>query len=251
MFGKLGSTYHNEVRTYPVYVHPFVQSLCHALSKSSTSSHLDFICSCFIFLRYLYQVRAGDHTLKRTEISEQEYIPERIYLHPNHNHHLLENEIAPIKLIQPVELGPFVRSVCLPKKEEGDLAIPGKYGFVAGWGATKPLKTVQTLPNADRFSTVLKHSAFTIQSNPLCSNRTRFPVNSTSFCAGNGKGGNDTCFGDSGGAFVREGKREDGYRWVATGLVSWREGCAQRNKFAYYTRLYPFIDWIKNTMDEN
>lgn len=151
-----------------------------------------------------------------------------------------------------MELGKFVRAVCLPKKEGGDLAIPGKYGFVAGWGAAKPLQQGERPANADRFSTVLKHSAFTIQSDRLCSNRTRFPVNSTtSFCAGDGKGGNDNCHGDSGGAFVREGRKEDGYRWVAAGLVSWGQGCAQRNKFTYYTRLYPFIDWIKNTMDEN
>ena len=210
------------------------------------------MCTSFIFLRYRYQVRAGDHNLKKIEESEKRYIPERIHLHPNFNLRLFENDIALIKLIQPVELGKFVRTVCLPKKEEGDLAIPGKYGYVAGWGGTKPLKTGQTLSIADRFSRVLKHSAFTIQSDRLCSNRTRFPVNSTTtFCAGDGKGRNDPCQGDSGGAFVCEKRRDDGYRWVATGLLSWGEGCAQRNKFAYYTRLYPFTDWIKNAMDEN
>ena len=144
--------------------------------------------SSFIFLRYQYLVRAGDHNLETIEKYEQRYSPERIHLHPNYSHHLFENDIALVKLRQPKKLGPFVRTVCLPKKEEGDLAIPGKYGFVAGWGATKPLKTGQRPAHGDRCSTVLKHSAFNIQSDRLCSNRTWFPFNSTtSFCAGDGE----------------------------------------------------------------
>ena len=162
------------------------------------------------------------------------------------------NDLALIKLIKPVHLGKFVRTVCLPTKDEGDLAIPTKYGIVAGWGSTKALKPREGPKKADRYSTVLQYSAFTIQSDRLCSNRSALPFNSTvSFCAGDGKGGNDTCMGDAGGAFVREGRRGDGYRWIATGLVSWGVGCAQKDKFTYYTRVYPFIDWIKKTMDEN
>ena len=162
------------------------------------------------------------------------------------------NDLALIKLIEPVQLGKFVRTVCLPTKDEGDLAIPTKYGIVAGWGSTKALKPGERPEKADQYSTVLQYSAFTIQSDRLCSNRSVLPFNSTvSFCAGDGKGGNDTCMGDSGGAFVREGRRGDGYRWIATGLVSWGNGCAQKDQFTYYTRVYPFIDWIKKTMDEN
>ena len=54
-----------------------------------------------------------------------------------------------------------------------------------------------------------------------------------------------------GGAFVREGKRGDKYRWIVTGLVSWGEGCAQENQYGYYTRVYPFIDWIKKVVAKN
>ena len=74
--------------------------------------------------------------------------------------------------------------------------------------------------------------------------------NSTvSFCVGDGKGGNDICH--DGGAFVREGKRGDKYRWNVTGLLSWGEGCAQENQYGYYTRVYPFIDWIKKVVAKN
>ena len=98
----------------------------------------------------------------------------------------------------------FVRAVCLPKKDE-----PLKPGEVA--------------------KIATKGSSFRIQQDQLCSNKSVIAINSTvSFCTGDGKGGNDTCHGDSGGVFVREARRGDVYRWVATGIVSWGNGCEKR-----------------------
>ena len=206
--------------------------------------------ACIFFRRY--RLKAGDHNLEKVERSEQKITPEKIYVHPEYNDAHFVNDIALVKLKQKVELGKFVRTVCLPTKDEGDLAIPKKYGITAGWGATKALKPGESLADADRYSRILQHSAYVIQPDQLCLNRSVLPFNSTvSFCAGDGKGGNDTCKGDSGGAFVREGRREGGYRWVAVGLVSWGNGCAQKDEYEYNTRVFPFIDWIKKTMDEN
>ena len=206
----------------------------------------------FCFASVRYKIKAGDHRLDKNEKTQQEFYPERIIHHPEYNNDDYFNDIALVKLEQKLELGPSVRTVCLPKKGEGDLAIPGKHGYVAGWGATKALKLGEKQKPDDRVSNVLRYSSYTIQKDSLCSNKTNFAFNwEVSFCAGDGKGGNDTCKGDSGGAFVREGKREDGYRWVATGVVSWGEGCAQKNKYSYYTRVLTFIDWIKKTMKDN
>ena len=204
----------------------------------------------FFLVSLRYKIKAGDHKLNKKEKSEQEIVPERIIHHPEYGNFL--NDIALVKLGDKVELGPSVRTVCLPKKGEGDLAIPGKHGYATGWGATKALKSGERPEKDDRVSNVLKYSSFLIQMDSLCSNATTETFQpEVSFCAGDGKGGNDTCKGDSGGAFVREGKRGDAYRWVATGIVSWGEGCAQKNKYGYYTRVYTYIDWIKKTMKEN
>ena len=51
--------------------------------------------------------------------------------------------------------------------------------------------------------------------------------------------------------FNKERTTGEDYRWVATGLVSWGLGCSQKNQYGYYTRVYPFIDWIKNTIKKN
>ena len=188
----------------------------------------------------------------KDEKSQQEINPEKIYVHPKYNDSAFVNDIALVKLKKEVKLRKFVRTVCLPEKHEGDLAIPKKYGIVTGWGSVKALKPGEYPDDAHRYSKVLQYSAYTIQSERLCSNRSGLPFNSTvAFCAGDGRGGNDTCNGDGGGAFVREGRRGDGYRWVAAGLVSWGNGCAQKDLFTYYTRVFPFIDWIKKTMNEN
>ena len=142
-----------------------------------------------------------------------------------------------------MELGEFVRTVCLPEKSEGDLAIPNKRGTVAGWGVTRPLKLGERVS----LSKVLRHATFTIKRDQLCKNKSGIKFNSTTaFCAGDGKGNSDSCHGDSGGAFVREIRNS---KWVVVGVVSWGNGCAQKDQYGYYTRIHPFLDWIKETME--
>lgn len=200
-----------------------------------------------------YQVTVGDHHLRKDEKSQSEVAVKKIFVHQDYVDNKITNDIALVKLDEEVKLGPFVRTLCIPEKDEGDLAIPKKYGIATGWGVTQALKPLQVPKEHKRYSDRLQYSAFTIQSDQLCVNKSAgFFVNSTvTFCAGEGKGGNDTCQGDSGGAFVREAKRGDDFRWVATGLISWGEGCAQKDKYGYYTRVYSFIDWIKKTMEDN
>lgn len=202
-------------------------------------------------LLFRYEIIAGDHHLDKEENSEQKSYPAKIFVHQEFQQPLFLNDIALVKLKNNLEIKKYVKTVCLPDEKEGDLAIPSKYGFVSGWGVTqalKPKKSSEAAPKAK----VLKYSSYTIQHDRLCVNKSSLPLNSTvSFCAGDGKGGNDACRGDSGGAFVREGKRGKTYRWVVAGLVSWGEGCAQKDQYGYYTRVYPFIDWIRKTVNEN
>ena len=176
----------------------------------------------------------------------------KIIVHDKFNPETYLNDIALLQLDQQLELQPFVRTVCLPEKDERDLAIRDTFGIATGWGVTEAMKYGQR--NGKR-SKVLQHASFKIQSDQLCSDRSKpFSINSTTtFCAGDGQGIKDACHGDSGGAFAREAKRrhEKRWAWVATGIVSWGKGCAQKNEYGYYTRVYPFIDWIKKAMNKN
>ena len=158
-------------------------------------------------------------------------------------------DIALVKLSRKAQLNTLVRTLCIPQKDEGDLAIPRTDGIVAGWGMTRALR-YGDLPKPPYLSKVLRHASLTIQRDQLCLNKTAVTYNSTmAFCAGDRKGKRSSCKGDSGGAFVREIKRGRNVQWVAVGIVSWGEGCAERDKYGYFTRVYPFIEWIKRNIE--
>lgn len=79
-------------------------------------------------------------------------------VHPKHRISAFDFDIALVKLTQAVRLNTFVRTVCLPEKEEGDLATVQASGIVAGWGVTRPLGLAE--PPAPRdFSSCYSHNS--------------------------------------------------------------------------------------------
>nr|AND61522.1 factor B2b protein [Exaiptasia diaphana] len=188
--------------------------------------------------------RAFDENVKSTPA--EKLINPDSYIHGNG----FKNDIALIKLKEPFELGPFIRKICLPGKKNVDM--PGKTGYVAGWGKTKIYKNGGEAKSLEN-SKVLMESRFEIQPPQICINSTskrhRGDVDpKVVFCAGDGQGGNDTCSGDSGGSFMRLVEQEGKWKWVSVGLVSWGEGCGMKNKYGMYTKVWPFVDWIKKTI---
>ena len=187
------------------------------------------------------------------ETFQQEIVPEEILTHPRFKPSGLpffESDIALVKLSQEVELSKFVRTVCLPEKDEGDLAVPKIRGSVAGWGVTRPLRRGE-YTHLREISKVLRHTSFPIKSDQLCINKSGIQFNTTTaFCAGDGRGGEDACSGDSGGPFVRDVTSSFVGKWVVIVIVSWGNGCAQKDQYGYYTRIHPFLDWIRETINE-
>ena len=90
-------------------------------------------------------MKVGDHNLERDERFQQDIDPGKFFVHQDYVDQKFVNDIALIKLKEKVELSPFVRTLCLREKDEGDLAIPTKYGFATGWDVTRLLPIVLAL----------------------------------------------------------------------------------------------------------
>ncbi|XP_063570684.1 trypsin-3-like [Pongo abelii] len=68
-------------------------------------------------------------------------------------------------------------------------------------------------------------------------------ITNSMFCVGFLEGGKDSCQGDSSGPVVSKGKLQ--------GVVSWGYGCALKNRPGVYTKVYNYVDWIKDTIAAN
>ena len=79
---------------------------------------------------------------------------------------------------------------------------------------------------------------------PLPDCRAAYPdarIDGSVICAGLDIGGRDSCQGDSGGPlFVKVGDI-----WAQIGIVSWGYSCAAPGKFGVYTRIGPYVDWLR------
>jgi secreted trypsin-like serine protease len=163
---------------------------------------------------------------------------EKIIVHPNWDRPTFKNDVALLKLSQPLAGAVPIQVVT---SATAPLAGPGILATVAGWGLTR---------ESGQISNVLRHVGVQIVSNPVCNGPQSYSGSITDemFCAGFVEGGKDSCQGDSGGPFmVFSG--QGGF--LLAGVVSWGEGCARPNKFGVYTRLWIYSDWIKQQMTAN
>ncbi|XP_029954773.1 hyaluronan-binding protein 2 [Salarias fasciatus] len=187
-----------------------------------------------------YQVVLGGVNLQRQEEMDQTIPVIQTIVHENYRSTsaAVYNDIALLKL--KVTDSPycaketrFVRTACLP-----DRPFPaGKECVISGWGATEAYSYSPQLLNA-RVFLISEDRCKTPQ---IYGNR----LDSSMLCAGILQGGVDSCQGDSGGPLVCE---QDGTHYV-TGVVSWGQGCAERNKPGVYANVHTFLNWIKSKMN--
>ncbi|PNI44596.1 PRSS22 isoform 3 [Pan troglodytes] len=67
------------------------------------------------------------------------------------------------------------------------------------------------------------------------------PITEDMLCAGYLEGERDACLGDSGGPLMCQ---VDG-AWLLAGIISWGEGCAERNRPGVYISLSAHRSWVE------
>jgi len=150
-----------------------------------------------------------------------------------------------LKLDSPLEFNADVQPACLPTSDfapEYDPSI-GDRCFTSGWG--------DHYFGDPAFYDYLSYVRVPMVTNEQCSamyqNLSYFAgkqMDDSELCAGFPEGGKDACQGDSGGPLVcnHNGKA------VATGVVSWGEGCAFPGYPGVYGRITKVLDWVKSNM---
>uniref|UniRef100_A0A8C0JC68 Peptidase S1 domain-containing protein n=1 Tax=Chelonoidis abingdonii TaxID=106734 RepID=A0A8C0JC68_CHEAB len=203
-------------------------------------------------------VRLGEHNIQHLDWTEQLRLSEKMIRHPGYNSASKDNDIMLIKLLTPANLNKNVQPLELPTS----CPSPKEECVVSGWGTTKSPQLY--------FPPVLHCGKVSIFSQEQC--RSIYPRYYTEnmLCAGVLEGGVDSCqsrelsslrcrfdnvvsevhsclsflAGDSGGPLLCNGKLQ--------GIVSWgTQTCALPNKPGVYVTVCKYVDWIRETMNNN
>jgi len=161
------------------------------------------------------------------------------FMHPDYNSRTHENDIALIRLHQPLDLtDPDVTEVCMPDRQTTTIPSDNTSLVAIGWGT---LFSDGSTTNDLRQVTVRAINEL----NPFCSTIIKNSVNQ--FCAGVPGGGKDTCQGDSGGPLM-----EYDYslkQWKIVGVTSYGRGCGLSTSAGVYARVSYYYNWINSMMN--
>ncbi|XP_074085424.1 transmembrane protease serine 11B isoform X2 [Macrotis lagotis] len=153
-------------------------------------------------------------------------------IHENYNPYSQHDDIAVVRLAEPVPFTNNVHRVCLPEATQNFL--PGSDVVVTGWGA---------LSYDGLYPKLLQKAPVKIIDTEICNSRDSYGglVLDTMLCAGYMEGYIDACQGDSGGPLVYPNSRNI---WFLVGIVSWGDECGKKNKPGVYTRVTSYRPWI-------
>ncbi|XP_017768595.1 PREDICTED: trypsin-1-like isoform X2 [Nicrophorus vespilloides] len=153
-------------------------------------------------------------------------------VHPDYAGGVNPNDVALLKLAEPLEFNDSVQPIALPAA--GD--IPSGDSVLSGWGSTSSGQ-IPSMPNN------LQKIDLPLLSNEECANAlsaimgTSEPLNQDNVCTGPLDGGKSACSGDSGGPLAQDGK--------VIGIVSWGiMPCGSTGAPSVYTQVSSFVDFI-------
>uniref|UniRef100_A0A6I8P089 Coagulation factor XII n=1 Tax=Ornithorhynchus anatinus TaxID=9258 RepID=A0A6I8P089_ORNAN len=170
----------------------------------------------------------------------QEFAVQEYRFHERYKSETYQHDIALLHLKEREDGGcaqfsPFIQTACLPNVTE-PLSAPAPLCEIAGWG--------HQYEGAEKYSNFLQEAQLPLISQERCSSPEVHgaKISPDMLCAGYLEGGTDACQGDSGGPLVCE---EAEGRVTLRGIISWGEGCGDRNKPGVYTNVAHHLPWIR------
>uniref|UniRef100_A0A3Q1AH37 Plasminogen activator n=1 Tax=Amphiprion ocellaris TaxID=80972 RepID=A0A3Q1AH37_AMPOC len=189
------------------------------------------------------EVILGRTFRKQNSSSEQIFKVEKFWIHEKFDNETFDNDIAILKLQTDIGIcavnSPEVLPACLPDR---GLVLPDWTECeISGYGKEAEF--------AAEYSNRVKRGHVRLWPKERCipdvlSGRT---VTSNMLCAGDTRGLDDACKGDSGGPLVC--RNND--RMTLMGVISWGDGCGQKDKPGVYTRVTHYVDWINRKIKAN
>ncbi|WP_019613934.1 serine protease [Psychromonas ossibalaenae] len=159
----------------------------------------------------------------------------KIYIHPDYDAVAINNDIALIKLQQPIS-SPVIISALDTTATINAMAAESKVTSI-GWGSTVGYAYGEVVtPN---YPFILRDVELPLQTETMCDSALGKNYTPEMICAGIANSGKDSCQGDSGGPLVIN----DNGTWKQIGIASWGIGCASTTPGAY-TRLALYQSWI-------
>ncbi|XP_073693348.1 haptoglobin [Garra rufa] len=171
------------------------------------------------------------HANASTEVAVQ-----KVFLHPGfQNTSEWDNDLALIKLKDPVKFSESVMPIPLPEIGDNEEEKEGERGIIAGWGwgslfTPAPILKFLSLP-------VRSCKAQILASTPN--------VGDKQFCTGPSGYEENVCFGDAGGAIAFLNTHTNTV--YAAGILSFDKACSVK-KHAVYTKISAYLPWIHSVM---
>ncbi|XP_023567467.1 brain-specific serine protease 4 isoform X2 [Octodon degus] len=173
-------------------------------------------------------------------------------------------DIALVRLEHPIQFSERVLPICLP---DSSVQLPANTScWIAGWGTiregdrqteliTDPWKESGRRPvwglsnNALPYPQTLQKLKVPIIDSEVCSHlywrgAGQDAITEDMLCAGYLEGQRDACVGDSGGPLMCQVNDA----WLLGGIISWGEGCAERNRPGVYTSLLVHRSWVQKVV---
>lgn len=181
-------------------------------------------------------VSPGDYDRFRIEGTEMTLPVKQPIAHPQYNPFTVDNDIALLRLAAPAKFSTYILPACLPSQDlaERMLHRNGTITVVTGWGKDND--------TAHHYSSTLNFIEIPIIDNSECSRHMMNNLTQNMLCGGVLGQIKDACEGDSGGPMMTLFHDT----WFLVGLVSWGEGCGQRDKLGIYTKVSSYLDWINS-----